>query len=205
MSVHRRWMMAAVVAGVAGAMGGVASGGATTSAQPEAEEVDWAAIRQSREDAMARLAPLVGEWKAEGTLGTPDEAGERAVQRGTWSNRWIFENKHLELSFDVQVGDPAEDRWSQWVAIVSYNPFREQYETVWVGSGGYRFAETGNFDEEGRLVLTSAQDGPDLENPTINVSVFEFNDDGSVTVTDTQTNREQEEPVMSFYAELRRE
>lgn len=201
MSVHRRWMAAVVVSGVACAV----VGGATTSAQPEAEEVDWAAIRQSREDAMARLAPLVGEWKAEGTLGTPDEDGEREVQRGTWTNRWVFENKHLELSFDVQVGDPADDRWSQWVAIVSYNPFREQYETVWVGSGGYRFAETGNFDEDGRLVLTSRQDGPDLENPTINVSVFEFNDDGSVTVTDTQTNREQVEPVVSFYARLTRE
>jgi len=197
----------AVVLAATGAMA-AASDGMGTSPQPEGDEapaVDWAAIREAREQAMARLAPLVGAWQVEGTMGTPNAAGEREAQVGTWSNRWIWENKHLELTFEVQVGDPAEDRWSQWMAIVSYNPFREEYETVWVGSGGYRFAETGNFDEDGRLVLTSRQDGPDLENPTTNVSIFEFNEDGSVTVTDTQANNEQVEPVMSFHARLTRE
>lgn len=170
--------------------------------QPEDPEPDWGAIRRDLDEGMARLAPLVGQWRAEGTMGRAAQAAAAAPQRGTWSNRWLMEGKHLELTFDVLVGEGEAVRPMQWLAIISYNPFRDQYESVWIGSGGYRFAETGAFDDRGRLVLTALQDGPDLSNPTTNVSVFEFHDDGSITVTDTQTDRDTPEPVVSFFVRL---
>lgn len=192
-------MVAVMGLGVVGAPGRESAD--EQAAQPEdagPTPPDLATIRARREEAMKRLAPLVGEWEVEGTMGTPDEGGERPRQVGTWSNRWLMGGKHLELSFDVEVGGGS----TQWIAIVSYNPYREHYESIWIGSGGYRFAETGNFDEDGSLVLTSHQDGPDLSNPSINVSTFVFVDDGTITVTDTQTDRENPVPVMSFFARL---
>lgn len=188
---------------------GQPSAPAQTTVQPsvpaaDPSEVDWVQLRARAATAMQRLGPLVGTWQAEGTMGTPDDRGERTRQAGTWSNRWLMDGKHLELTFDVALGDGPDERRTQWLAIVSYNPFRSQYETVWIGSGGYRFAETGNFDDQGRLVLTARQDGPDLDNPTINVSIFEFHADGTITCTDTQSDRDNPEPVMSFFARLTR-
>lgn len=197
-----RALTIALAAAGAAALLAAAPGSATPAPQPaeqpEPAEPDWAAIRRAHDDAMQRLAPLIGEWNAQGTMGRPDESGTRLTQAGTWSNRWLMDGKHLELTFDVAVGDGR----TQWLAIVSYNAFRARYESVWIGVSGYRFAETGDFDDAGRLVLTAQQDGPDPDNPTTNVSIFEFHPDGTISVTDTQTDNDTPQPVVSFFARL---
>lgn len=135
--------------------------------------------RQSMAGAMGRLAPLVGTWRAVGTYGEPGPDGQSPRQEGIWIVGWLFDQRHLKIEFDVMVNG-----WrSQYQAIFSYNPMCERYESVWVGSSGYRFAETGVFEGD-TLVMVSQQERPD-EPGTIRVeSRFRFLEDGTVRVTD---------------------
>lgn len=153
------------------------------------------------EAAMQRLAPLVGEWECEGTMGPAQADGTRTPQRGTWSVGWILNGKHLEINFDVMVGE----RPVQYRGVFSYNAIRRRYETVWLGSGGYRFAETGEFSPDGRsLVLTSRQEQPGRENAVTVVSTFELREDGTVTVTDVTTDPKSGETEQTFFVTLTR-
>lgn len=172
----------ALAACVAGVLGGCASdqlGREGPLAIPAV--ADRASLGPKAAAALARLDPLVGEWAAEGTMGPKREDGTRARQAGTWSNRWILDGRHMELRFDVEV----EGRANSYVCLLSYNPVRERYESTWVGSSGFRFMETGNFDAAGDLVLTSFQDRSTEPVQLRNDSVFRFLPDGSITVTDT--------------------
>lgn len=171
--------LAACVAGVLGGCAADQLGREGPLAIPAV--TDRAALGPKAAAALARLEPLVGEWTAEGTMGPMREDGTRARQTGTWSNRWILDGRHLELRFDVDV----DGRATSYLGYVSFNPVRDRYETTWIGSSGFRFNETGAFDSQGDLVLTSFQDRSTATVQLRNVSVFRFLADGTITVTDT--------------------
>lgn len=180
----------------AGARQGAPS--APTPANALAERAAWKARHKA---AMDRLAPLVGEWKAEGTYGEAKADGSFDRQTGVWKNRWLYDGAHLEMTFEVDVN--SERR--RYMCVASYNMVRERYETVWVGDSGYRFAETGTFDKDGKiLTLVSMQDRAGTEKQAKVVSVFTLAGADRVVIEDTSTEPLTGKTQRSFYVELTR-
>ncbi len=168
---------------------------------PAGAQAEREARKARQKAAMDRLAPLVGEWKAEGTYGEPKADGSFDRQTGVWKNRWLYDGAHLEMTFEVDVN--GERR--RYMCVASYNMARERYETVWVGDTGYRFAETGTFDKEGKvLTLTSMQDRPGAKEQTEVVSVFTIAGPDRVVIEDTSTDPVTGKAQRSFYVELTR-
>ncbi len=183
-------MAAGVGAGMTGGAMGQATNGGAQPARTLGEQV---------EGELAKLDWLVGEFEAKGTFGGPKPDGTRDAQEGTWKNGRILGGRHLEMTFDVEVAG----RRVEYVCVLSWNPREGVYESVWVGSSGYRFAETGTYDEATRtLTLISHQpDGTTGELHEVR-SVFRLGVNEEITVTDT---REIDgKTVVTFYAELRR-
>lgn len=74
-----------------------------------------------------------------------------------------------------------------------------------MGDSGYRFAETGTFDKDGKVLsLTSMQDRPGTDKQTKVVSVFTFAGPDRVVVEDTSTDPQTGKAQRSFYVELTR-
>lgn len=184
-------MAAAVMAG--GLCAGVAM------SQTSAEEKPALTLGEQVEGALAKLDWLVGEFEAKGTYGGPKPDGTRDEQKGTWKNGRILGGRHLQMTFDVEVAG----RRVEYVCVLSWNPREARYETVWVGSSGYRFAEVGTYDEKTRtLTLISEQVDGRTGAPHEVKSVFRLGVNEEITVTDTREIDGQ--AVVSFYAELRR-
>ena len=161
----------------------------------------FAAWRAAVDTGMKRLEPLLGTWNAKGTMGPVKADGTRDEQVGTWTNTWVFPGKVMQLRFDVQLAG----RPMSYVCLINYNGVRGRYETVWAGSGGFRFAETGNFDAAGTaLTLTAEQDDLATGGTKTNVSVFRFLPDGAITVTDTQPDDKTGKMEQSFFVRLER-
>lgn len=176
------------------------AGCSTTPSGASPSEAARADLSGSLAAGLKRLEPLLGEWSADGTMGPPKPDGTRDRQVGSWSNRWIQGGRHMQMEFDVDLAG----RRVGYTGIISYNAIRGRYESVWLGSSGYRFAETGNFDEVGALVLTSHQDRPDSSETALNVSTFRFHADGTVTVEDFATEPGSSTAVQTFFVKLNR-
>lgn len=185
------------------AQGATATGattGAATNADAAAQE-RYAQWRSAVDAGMKRLEPLLGTWSAKGTMGPVKADGTRDEQTGTWTNTWVFPGKVMQLRFDVALAG----RPMSYVCLINYNGVRGRYETVWAGSGGFRFAETGNFDGAGTaLTLTAEQEDIGTGGTKMNVSVFRFLADGTITVTDTQPDEKTGKMEQSFYVRLER-
>lgn len=188
-------MMAGVI-GMAGLFVGMTGGVMAQSGS--GSEKPAITLGEQVEGALAKLDWLVGEFDAKGTYGGPKPDGTRDEQKGTWKNGRILGGRHLEMMFDVDVAG----RRVEYRCVLSWNPREARYETVWVGSSGYRFSETGTYDEAKRtLTLISHQpDGTTGEMQEI-ASVFKRGVNGEITVTDTR--KVEGKDVVTFYAELR--
>lgn len=172
--------------------------GVATS-QSGSDEKPAMTLGEQVEGALGKLDWLVGEFEAKGTYGGPKPDGTRDEQKGTWKNERVLGGRHLRMTFDVDVAGRRVEYW----CLLSWNPREARYETVWVGSSGYRFAETGTYDEATRtLTLISEQIDGRTGAPHEVKSVFRLGVNEEITVTDTRELDGKE--VVTFYAELRR-
>lgn len=197
-------MRARRTVGVSFVAAGLAAAAAMQPAEdpePETARPTSQELRDRRDEAMRRLLPLHGEWVFHGSLGGTQPDGSQHDHRGSISVAPILAGRHLELDLAASI----QGRAVEFKAIFSFNAIRERYETVWLGSPGFRFTESGDFDESGtRLVLTSFQDSFDPEKPVKNVSTFEFHADGSITIQDIRHDPETGATDDSFFITLKR-
>ncbi|MGD9693535.1 MAG: DUF1579 family protein [Phycisphaerales bacterium] len=174
--------------------------GASMAQQPSGgTEKPVVTLGEQVEGALAKLDWLVGEFEAKGTFGGPKPDGTRDEQKGTWKNERVLGGRHLRMTFDVEVASRRVEYW----CVLSWNPREGVYETTWTGSSGYRFSETGTYDEGKRaLTLVSHQPGADGELEEV-TSVFRQGVNGEITVTDSKKGEDGKD-VVTFYVELRR-
>ncbi len=181
-----------------GCVAGMIAMGAAMAQQSGGTEKPAVTLGEQVEGALGKLDWLVGEFEAKGTYGGPKPDGTRDEQKGAWKNERVLGGRHLRMTFDVEVAGRRVEYW----CVLSWNPREGVYETTWTGSSGYRFSETGTYDEKARtLTLISRQpDGTTGELQEI-TSVFKRGVNGEITVTDTR--KVEGKDVVTFYAELR--
>lgn len=102
-------------------------------------------------EAMARLAPLAGDWVVTGEIMGPN--GAQAMAPGSASAHFTFNNRGLEETAQIALG---ADGLSELRTLFSYDPYREVYRlSVMDDAYGLLDVYEGGFDAEGRLVTTN--------------------------------------------------
>lgn len=110
---------------------------------------DDASTRQL--EAMARLAPLAGDWVVTGEIMGPD--GAQALEPGTAQARYAFRERGLEETARIDLGSEG---LTELRTLFSYDPYREVYRlSVMDDAFGLLDVYEGDFDAEGRLVTTN--------------------------------------------------
>lgn len=103
-------------------------------------------------DAMARLAPLAGEWVVTGEMMGPN--GAQAMTPGTAQARYAFNERGLEETAQIDLG--SVEGLSELRTLFTYDPYRNLYRlSVMDDAYGLLDIYEGGFDEEGRLVTTN--------------------------------------------------
>jgi hypothetical protein len=103
---------------------------------------------------LSKLAPWVGTWTAEQhVFATP--MGPESRQKSKTTFRWVMGGMHLEGTHEFVYNDKPMEGRSIW----SYNPDTNEYQCVWMdGMSPMVMTYTGNFDENGNLVVKAAYD-----------------------------------------------
>ncbi|WP_440958534.1 DUF1579 family protein [Oceanicaulis sp. LC35] len=102
--------------------------------------------------AMARLAPLAGDWVVTGEVMGPE--GAQAMTPGTAQAHYAFNERGIEETAQIDLG--SVDGLTELRTLFTYDPYREVYRlSVMDGAYGLLDIYEGGFDEEGRLVTTN--------------------------------------------------
>lgn len=102
-------------------------------------------------EAMARLAPLAGDWVVTGQIMGPD--GAQPLEPGTAQAEYAFNDRGLEETARIDLGS---DGLTELRTLFSYDPYREIYRlSVMDDAFGLLDIYEGDFDAEGRLVTTN--------------------------------------------------
>lgn len=102
-------------------------------------------------EAMARLAPLAGDWTVTGRIMGPE--GAQALEPGEARTRYAFNDRGLEDNARLDLGG---DGPTHLRTLFSYDPYRGLYRlSVMDDTFGLLDIYEGDFDEDGRLVVTN--------------------------------------------------
>jgi hypothetical protein len=149
-----------------------------TSAQADDPAGDYAKIRE----AMKKLSPLVGKWRAVALF--PQSDGSVTENDGTYDIGWVLEDTYLEYRVELhRKGDPS--RHHGFIMYVTYNPRTQQYDsTYFYTRWAIRVTETGEYDAVTREFRTKAfiplEDGVHDENVH---TVTHLNDPNKIVYT----------------------
>ena len=102
-------------------------------------------------EAMARLAPLAGDWLVTGEMMGPD--GAQALEPGTAQAQYAFNQRGLEETAHIELGSEG---MTELRTLFTYDPYRAVYRlSVMDDAFGLLDIYEGTFDAEGRLVTTN--------------------------------------------------
>lgn len=102
-------------------------------------------------EAMARLAPLAGDWVVTGQVMGPD--GMQALDPGDAQTSFVFNDRGLEENAHIDLG---ADGVTHMRTLFSYDPYRALYRlSVMDDTYGLLDVYEGDFDDAGRLVATN--------------------------------------------------
>ena len=108
-------------------------------------------VSERQIEAMARLAPLAGDWVVTGQVMGPD--GMQALDPGEAQTRFVFNDRGLEENAHIDLG---ADESTHLRTLFSYDPYRALYRlSVMDDAYGLLDIYEGDFDDAGRLVATN--------------------------------------------------
>lgn len=103
-------------------------------------------------EAMARLAPLAGDWVVTGEVMGPE--GAQAMTPGTAEAHYAFNERGIEETALIDLG--SVEGLTELRTLFTYDPYRDIYRlSVMDGAYGLLDIYEGGFDEDGRLVTTN--------------------------------------------------
>ena len=116
-------------------------------------------VSERQIEAMARLAPLAGDWVVTGQVMGP--GGAQALDPGEARTRFVFNDRGLEENAHIDLG---ADGSTHLRTLFSYDPYRSLYRlSVMDDAYGLLDIYEGDFDDAGRLVATNLR--PDTSYP----------------------------------------
>lgn len=119
----------------------VISAGAQAQDDPSARQIE----------AIARLAPLAGDWVVSGQVMGP--GGALALDTGEAQTRFVFNDRGLEDNARIDLGGEGATHLR---TLFSYDPYRGLYRlSVMDDTFGLLDIYEGDFDDAGRLVVTN--------------------------------------------------
>ena len=102
-------------------------------------------------EAMARLAPLAGDWVITGQIMGP--SGAQALEPGMAQAGYAFNDRGLEETARIDLGSEG---LTELRTLFTYDPYREVYRlSVMDDAFGLLDIYEGAFDAQGRLVTTN--------------------------------------------------
>lgn len=105
------------------------------------------------QQAMAKLSPLVGQWKSEVAFYDRDGVTREV---GFTSVSFVLDNSYLEIQMERHVEDHPE-RTSKAIDYMTFNPLANKYDsTYFYNRSALRVTESGEFDDQARELRTRA-------------------------------------------------